>query len=323
VIGAFWNRDERRLRAAWRIVSFLLLNGGIAALLYSGGRLAVHLGAPPRWLDGPLAILLGVFVELGAVSTSVAVATLWVDRRPLADLGLGLAAPFVQDSAAGLLLGAILMSFVFLVEWSLGWVRVTGFFRSEAGQPFALAVVVPLLVFVAAGLSEELLTRGYLLRNLSEALRLGPVGPQAALVTGCLLSSAAFGLGHAHNPNATLVSTFNIALAGILLSFGYMVTGRLGLSIGLHITWNFVQCSVFGFPVSGLTEFRASVLATRDAGPEIWTGGAFGPEGGLVGVLAMLLGIFLVGVWAEYRYGRAELQVALLDPPSRRTSIAA
>jgi uncharacterized protein len=246
------------------------------------------------------------------------VATRWIDRRPLADLGLTLSRPFGQDAAAGFVLGALLMSFVFLLEWSLGWVRITGFFRSGSRLPFAVALLGPLAAFIAAGLSEELVTRGYLLRNLSESLRIGPVGPGAALVMGSLLSSAAFGLTHLQNPNATPVSTFNIALAGILLSCGYILTGRLGLSIGLHAAWNFFQCCAFGFPVSGLTLFRTSAIATSDAGPELWTGASFGPEGGLVGVLAILLGILLIGAWVQHRYGPAELRVVLLDAPPRR-----
>lgn len=317
LLGVFWNRAERRLRAPWRILCFLLLNGLIAGVLYLGSRWAVHLGLPMRWLHGSLSVFVGVFGELATVATSVLVATRWVDRRPRSDLGLTLSGPFAQDAAAGFVLGALLMSFVFLLEWSLGWVRITGFLSSDSRLPFVVALLGPLGAFIAAGLSEELVTRGYLLRNLSESLRIGPVGPGAALVAGAVLSSAAFGLTHLGNPNATLVSTFNIALAGILLSVGYILTGRLGLSVGLHAAWNFFQGCAFGFPVSGFTLFRTTAIATSDGGPEVWTGGAFGPEGGLVGVLAILLGILLIGAWVQYRYGRAELHVALLDPPSR------
>jgi CAAX protease family protein len=320
LLGVFWNRAERRLRGPWRILSFLLLNGLIAGGLYLGSRVAVHFGFPTRWLHGPLSVFVGVFAELATVATAVVVTTRWIDRRPLGDLGLRLSRPFLQDAAAGFVLGAVLMAFVFLLERSLGWVRITGFFRNGSGLPFAVALLGPLVLFLAAGLSEELVTRGYLLRNLSESLRIGPVGPGAALVMGCLLSSAVFGLTHVQNPNATFVSTFNITLAGILLSFGYMLTGRLGLSVGLHAAWNFFQGCAFGFPVSGMTIVRTSAIATSDAGPEVWTGGAFGPEGGLVGVLAILLGILLIGAWVHYRYGRTELHVALLDAPSRPTT---
>jgi uncharacterized protein len=316
-LGAFWNRDERRLRAPWRILCFLLMNGCLAALVYAGAHLAVRFGLPTRWLHGSLSVYVGVATELAVVATSVLVVTRWIDRRPLVDLGLTLSTSFVHDAAAGFVLGGLLMAFVFLLEWSQGWVRVTGYFQKGSRFPFAVALLGPFVVFIAAGLSEELVTRGYLLRNLSESLRIGPVSPGLALVAGCLLSSAVFGLIHVQNPNATLVSTFNIALAGILLSVGYMLTGRLGLSVGLHAAWNFFQGCAFGFPVSGVTIFTTSAIVTSDAGPELWTGAAFGPEGGLVGVLAILVGIVLIGASVQYRYGRAELQVALLDPPAR------
>jgi membrane protease YdiL (CAAX protease family) len=317
MLGLFWNRDERRLRALWRIVSCLIVAGCLGGLLYVCMQAATRLGAPGRFFHRPLSMFLGVVGQLAIVATAVAVTTRWIDRRPLSDFGLGWSRIFVDDFAAGLGLGGLLMVFVFVLEWTMGWVHVTGYFRSDWGRPFAVTLLAPVVVFLAVGFSEELLSRGYLLRNLSEGLRMGRIGPHAALVMGCVLSSVSFGLGHARNPGATPVSIFNIMLAGVLLSFGYMLTGRLALSIGLHISWNFAQCSVFGYAVSGMTMLRTSLIATEQTGPEIWTGGDFGPEGGLVGVLAVLVGIFVIGVWVQFRYGRAALHVALLDPPAR------
>ena len=92
-----------------------------------------------------------------------------------------------------------------------------------------------------------------------------------------IISSAVFGLLHLANPNATWVSAAGIFFAGVFLAYGYIRTKQLWLPIGLHIGWNFFEGVGFGFPVSGLADIY-KMLRIQVHGPEIWTGGAFGPD---------------------------------------------
>jgi hypothetical protein len=83
----------------------------------------------------------------------------------------------------------------------------------------------------------------------------------------------------------------NIFLAGVLLSLAYVRTRSLWFATGLHAGWNWTMASLFGFPVSGLSIVDTPLYDARETGADWWTGGAFGPEAGLAGTLAVLAGV--------------------------------
>jgi membrane protease YdiL (CAAX protease family) len=305
--------------SAYRVAAPLLVNLlAIAWLLIRSGR---EIGASGE-LDAsslsssPALPLLGGIAALTAVLLSVWFAGRFLDRRPFVDFGFHLSGGWWLDLCFGMALGALLMSAIFLVELGLGWITVTSAFRSLApGTPFALAMLLPTMVYVCVGVYEELLFRGYQLRNAAEGLNLPVVGPRRAVILAWLFSSAFFGYLHANNPNATLLSTFNVALAGLMLGFGYVLTGELAIPIGLHITWNLFQGGVFGFPVSGQGPLGATFLSTDQGGPGLWTGGPFGPEAGLLGPVAMILGGLLIALWVRLRNGKVAIHTPLAEGP--------
>jgi uncharacterized protein len=322
VIGTFWNSKEGRFRAFWRLGLHTLLvliltpafTVGLMLLavlldLASGTNLGeIVAGTSPMalveatWVTlviVPMAALLGV---LGATFLSGR----WFDRRPFKKFGICLSKAWWADFAFGLGLGAILMGLIFLVGWLSGGLRITGFFEVYTTDTrFFSGLLLSLVFFICVGLYEELLSRGYHLVNLAEGLNHPMLGQRGALILAFLISSLAFGLLHLGNPNATWMSTINIALAGVFLGLGMVLTGSLAIPIGLHITWNFFQGNVFGFPVSGL-KLGATVIATEATGPAWLTGGSFGPEAGLLGVGAMLVGSVLIILWVR-RKGKVAL----------------
>lgn len=237
----------------------------------------------------------------------------WLDRRSWRDYGLHFNGAWWRDLGFGLFLGAALITMVFGIEYLLGWVSVTG--TPENGQPqspFWQLLMSSLSAYVLVGVSEELFARGYQIKNLAEGLNVPRISSKAAVLGAYLLTSLFFGLLHGDNPNSTLVSTLYLSLAGLFLGLGFILTGELAIPIGLHITWNFFMGHVFGFPVSG-GDHNLSLIATQQSGPEVWTGGAFGPEGGLIGVMAMLLGILLVWGWVRWIGGRASIHTELAE----------
>jgi membrane protease YdiL (CAAX protease family) len=321
----FFDEESGRLRAPWRLLLqyltytvalSLFVNLLAAALLVARPGSSGGLDDPSVPAGSPLLPLVGGVAGLGAAVLSVWLAGRFLDRRPFAEFGFHLSGGWWLDFLFGMALGALLMTAIFVMELGLGWVTVTGAFEPGVpGVSFWLGVLVPAAFFLCVGFNEELVSRGYQLRNAAEGLNLPGVGPRGAVLLAWVLSSALFGYLHADNPNATLLSTANVLLAGMMLGFGYVLTGELAIPIGLHVTWNFFQGTVFGFPVSGLSFPGATFLRTDQSGPALWTGGPFGPEGGLLAPGAMAVGILLTALWVRLRRGRIAIYSPIAQGP--------
>jgi uncharacterized protein len=324
----FLDRSTGRLRTLWRLgIQFwaywvlvqLIFSLVVVAWLVvdSGGRMASGgldtLVVP----DSPAVPLVSGIVGLLAALLTVWLAGRFLDRRSFSEFGFRLGAGWWLDLVVGMVLGALLMTAVFLIELGLGWVEVTGSFETQGGAPFIISLLFPAAAFVCVGVSEETVFRGYQLKNAAEGLNYHSLGPRGAILLAWVLSSVFFAVLHAANPNATPISTLNIVLAGLMLGFGYVLTGELAIPIGLHITWNFFQGAVYGFPVSGFGDFGPTLLVTEQGGPELWTGGSFGPEGGLLIPAVMLLGISLVALWTRLRTGKVSLHAPIAESPYR------
>ncbi len=167
---------------------------------------------------------------------------------------------------------------------SLGWVTFEGFaWEYDTPGTVLASTLLFSVIFMLVGWNEELLSRGYHLQTIASGLN---------LFWAVILSSAFFGLLHLDNPNATWVSTAGIFFAGLFQAYGYIRTKQLWLPIGLHIGWNFFEGVVFGFPVSGLDIYALTRIQVT--GPVLWTGGAFGPEAGLIVLPSLIVGCVLI-----------------------------
>jgi membrane protease YdiL (CAAX protease family) len=221
---------------------------------------------------------------LGVAATFL-LAHIWIERRPLADLGLS-RRHLVRDLLLGFLLGFLLQGTTIGILALVGWYHIT----SLAPAPVAIILILQGLgFFLLVALFEEGVFRGIIFRLLERSL-----GSWIAIS----LSALFFGLVHLLNPGATLYGALAIALeAGSLLGAAYMLTRNLWLAVGIHWAWNFFEGPFFGATISGTGPNSAKALITSTiSGPQIWTGGTFGPEAGLVALLVCLVvsPIFLI-----------------------------
>ncbi len=190
--------------------------------------------------------------------------TKWIDRIALADTGLRWKG-HGADALAGFALATALLGLgtsILLLKGELRWMAV-----EWNGEAFLLSLGLMALVAVA----EELVFRGYVLRNL-----LGSFKAPIAL----LLSAALFAVFHAANPNNGFLPLLNVFLAGLLLGVNYIFTRNCWFGMALHFAWNFLQGPVLGYAVSGLE--LPSVLQQSEGNNKWLTGGAFGLEGSVL-----------------------------------------
>lgn len=273
----FFSPEEPRLRAGWRLLGQSLLMFFSIALLGTLGNLFFSALAESSFAS--FLLLSSLTIPL-AITFSVFIARRYLDRRTFVSLGLRVDRQSIFDLLFGIALTGLMLGLIYLFEWVFGWIEVESFaWQFEGGRNLVLSILIMVLIFTLASWQEELLSRGYWLQNLSDGLNRS---------LGVLLSSAAFALGHVMNPNLSWQALLGLFLSGLFLAYGYLRTKQLWLPIGLHLGWNFFEGTVFGFPVSG--QYFYQLIRQTVSGPDIITGGAFGPEAGLILIPALILG---------------------------------
>lgn len=294
----FINPTERRLRSGWRLLihSILVI---IITLIIGGGLLLINTvikGVNIAVLqEGSVAAnsSLTIFSEF-AFACGVTIATLiarrWLDRRSFLSLGFYFKWNALLEITVGILIAGLMMGLIYLFEWSLGWIDFQGYgWQFLDGRKLIAGCGLTFILFIMVGWTEELLSRGYHLQTLSEGLN---------RTWGVILSALIFALLHQDNPAFSVSAFIGLFISGLFFCYAYYQRMNLWLPIGLHIGWNFFEGTVFGFQVSGLTDLPRLIYQSS-RGIDTVTGGAFGPEAGLILLPALLLGVLLIWLWGK------------------------
>ncbi len=300
----FISPKEPRLRIIWR----LLLHGGLTlalVLIIGSLLLAITMGLGLVGVDtDPATSPLLNLVPLSAILLATWIARRTLDRRTFRSLGFDFHRHTIADLTVGFALPGLLFGLIYTFELAMGWIRFQGWaWETFTPAQSVHALLTMLGLFIIVGFQEELLSRGYHLQNMAEEM---------SLQWAIFLSSAIFAVLHTANPFFNIGPLIGLLAAGYFLAFAWLRTRNLWLPIGLHIGWNFFEGAIFGFPVSGLQGF--SLIRQTVEGPDLVTGGLFGPEAGLVVYPAIILGA--VFIWL-YTRGRSVRPSSLVDPVAR------
>lgn len=178
-------------------------------------------------------------------------------------------APLLSEIPLGFLFGGISITGMWLLLWVL---RLYTAHRGTWAHWFDDLVFDS---YISAVL-EELAFRAVLLRIFSRVW---------GVRTGVVLSSVIFGF--VHITHGSWLGVFGIIInAGISMGLLYVITGRLWMSIGMHLGYDFIETSVLGIDSN-----HGFLLNMPKPGAAAWlTGGTFGPD---AAVPAMILGLLV------------------------------
>lgn len=247
----------------WRTLALLVAWGSLLGPLFAvlGPRLGEDASSRPG--SARLGVEAGSAVAL-LVATIVLVR--WLDRQPLASVGLG-RRRFGRDAALGLAGAVAWLGACLLPLAAAGWVSI------DVGGTFSwMTLALAGAALAANAFTQELLFRGYPFRLVARR-----AGPAAAVLITSLLFSAA------HRPalDRAWLPAVNVALAGVLFGVALLRTGNLWLPTALHAGWNVLLGPVLGLDVSGRTDLGTGWHVLALHGPGLATGDAFGLEASL------------------------------------------
>ena len=269
LINPFLN-SERQLRNGWWILIFFLV---LASLL-----VPTLIIAQQNSMD----------VSIGLQSVIILLAS-WIcqllRRRPLAELLGKFNALWFKELCVGGLIGSALMLVPALILWIFGWVH-------WQWNPIGLsALMSTALLFAGVAVAEELLFRGFIFQRLIAGL--GQLPAQ-------LLMAGYFLLTHLNNPGMTgevkVLASINIFIASLVFGLAFIRTKSLAMPLGLHFMANFMQGGLLGFGVSG-TDQSGLLKPIFASVPEWVTGGQFGLEASVLGLICVVVTLLLLYIW--------------------------
>ena len=248
----------------------------------------LHMEDALLWLNAFAAL----FALLAAL-VFAALALRWLDRRgSLSELGFAGLKDAQTISVVAAAAAIVLMCVVFAVLNTLGWVRVTDLMWQREGWGDVIGDFFgTLLLLGSAVLAEELVFRGYIRFTLTDAL-----GARGALFGSAVL----FALFRVFGGVVTRLGASELILigvtafiAGLVLGGLFLISKSLWAPVAAHFAWSFIGGFVFSLPVAGTPV--DGMIGTQIASGLV-TGGRFGPEGGLIGLIVLAVAGMIV--WA-------------------------
>jgi uncharacterized protein len=217
---------------------------------------------------------------------SIFIVAIWLkfyEKRAFSTIGFS-TENALKKIVFGFLFGITMFSVAILFLYLFNDVAVDSSSKSYHGFEMLLPTLLILTSYLVQGSTEEIVFRGWLLPIIGIKLN-----PWIAI----LISSILFALLHGLNDNITILALVNLLLFGIFISLFALRQGSIWGVCAWHAIWNWLQGNFYGLEVSGNQE-NITVIDLKETGSDWITGGKFGPEGGFIVTIILLLGIAIL-----------------------------
>jgi uncharacterized protein len=204
------------------------------------------------------------------------------EKRPFDDYGLPRRGAFGLNFWSGALWGLIGITCLLLL------LRGTGSFYFGGIALHGVRVLkfagFWAVMFIAVGLFEEFLSRGYSQFTLAQGIGFWPA---AALL------SIGFGAIHLTNKGEAWIGALGAAAIALFFCLTLRRTGNLWFAVGMHASWDWGETFLYSVPNSGMSA-PGHLMNPSFHGSRWLTGGSVGPEG------SVLLFLLIAVMWVLF-----------------------
>ena len=245
----------------WKSLLFILLWGIFQAVFI------VPLSSRLKVMEVTYPIVIKIYYDFTSAITvclAVWIMTRFFDKRSFASSGFARKNAF-RDLGLGVTVGILWLALSVGIAWSAGFASMQA---ASLSYPWLLGIGFS--VFFNA-FAQEVLLRSYLYQTIRSRSN-----PAWAII----LTSVLFSVLHLGAFKGAWLPALNVFGAGVLFALAYQFTGSVWMPTGIHFAWNYFIGPVLG--LNGQDPWSTNWHFVLLRGPELWIGGTFGIEGGLI-----------------------------------------
>ncbi|TCI93636.1 CPBP family intramembrane glutamic endopeptidase [Tenacibaculum sp. M341] len=288
--------SKDRVRPIWRLFLFLILTFLINIPL----QLILQQLLDQSLLRG----YISASMYLISVVFSLFIDIKFLDKSSFKKYGLKINKIWLQEFLMGAIIPVVQLSIFFFVLYSTDNLKVIDFFTTNSANysfdySFWAGFFSEIFGLIIGSTVEEIFFRAFIFYIAYEAFQVVKKDAVKRAILIVVIIAPLFGIAHMGNEGATTISTTNLGIDAIVMCLPFLITGRLGMSIGMHFSWNLVEGAILGFAVSG--NVAKSSIISVEMPNNLLTGGVFGPEGSIIFILLDVVAIALILYWKRIK----------------------